>query len=146
MRKKTIVCLAVLLVLALCLTACGNSPRAVAKTYMNAFSRGDINKMIDCMDPDSAALLNGITELLGGQLGVGGETLTGMSPALFSMMDAYYGYNIDYRITGETIHGDSAIVTIEYDVTMDGDEGITREVREIPLVKIDGKWYVSGLA
>lgn len=145
MKIRKIVCLVAVVLLALCLTACGSSPSDVVRTYMDAFSRGDLNGMIDCMDPDSAALINGMADLAAGTFGLDGETLMAMSPGLFSIMGYYYGYDVDYAITGETIYGDTAVVTVEYDVETDEGEGMTGEEMEIPLVKIDGTWYVSGL-
>lgn len=145
MKKKTVICLVALFALTIFLTACTSGPSDVARDYMDAFSKGDMNGMVDCMDPDSAALIKGVAGIAASQFGLDADSFLGISPGLFSIMDAYFGYEIDYRITDEQIYGDKAIVTIEYDVNTDGEARVTGEVREIPLVKIDGKWYVSEL-
>ncbi len=111
---------------------------------MNAFSKGDINGMLDCIEPDSAALIEGATGIAASQFGLDAATLMGMSPGLMSIMNAYgYGYSVDYTIVGETVHGDTATVTVDFELSADGETMMSDENAEVALVKTDGRWYIA---
>ncbi len=144
MRKRMIYGIVVLLLFALCLSACGPSrPAAVVREYMDAANRGDINAMLDCMEPDTANLIRGAAQIAGAQFGIDAESVMLMAPALMSIADAYgSGYEVDYEILDESISGDRAIVTVDYSMSSGGSVQ-SGENSEIPLVKIDGKWYLA---
>ena len=58
MMKRLISTLAVLIAAAVVLTACaGNGPSDVVKKYLSTRAqKGDINEMMDCIEPDAAAI------------------------------------------------------------------------------------------
>lgn len=138
--------LAVLAVMALCMAACGRTPSDVVRTYMDSCNRGDVDAMLDCLDPDSAALIRGATDIAASQFGLDADTLISISSGMTSIMNAYgYGYTMDYAIKGESVRGDTATVTVDFNLSAGGETAMSGESLEVPLVKIGGKWYISGL-
>ncbi len=143
MSKKLFLFLSILMLLTAVLAGCSSdSPSKVVKTYLDAANKGDIDTMIDCLEPKAAALMEGFGDMLGDQFGMDGETLFGMGPGLMSMFnEGGENYSIDYEITDEEIDGDTATVTVEITASAGG-ESQTQET-EIPLIKQDGKWYIA---
>ena len=132
-----------MLALALCLTACGPRPTAVVARYLAAANRGDVNAMLDCLEPDASSVIQGMADIAGSQFGIDAGAVFDMAPGLMSVANAYgAGYGVDYRILNETIDRNRAVVTIDYAMSA-GDTKQAAENAEVPLVKIDGRWYIS---
>jgi hypothetical protein len=141
--KKLIFILVVLISASMLLTACsGNGPSDVVKKYLDAAQKGDINKMMECIEPDAAALLEGVADIAGDQFGVDSETVMNMAPGMMSLYNENgEHFSIDYEITDEQIEGDKATVTASLTYTVE-EEAQSQEL-DIPLEKIEGRWYIS---
>ena len=144
MKKRVVLWLLIILLLALNLLACGAPrPAAVVRDFMGAANRGDINTMLDCMEPDAANLVRGVAGIAGDSFGIDADSVFLMAPGLMSIANAYgAGYGVDYDILGESVHGDRAVVTVNYSMTT-GETVQSGENSEIPLVKIKGRWYLA---
>lgn len=144
MKTRKLLCLITILLLVPLLCSCGPSrPATVVREYMEAANRGDINAMLDCMEPDAANLIRGVTQIAGAQFGIDSESAMLMAPALMSIANAYgAGYAVEYKILDESISGDRAVVTIDYSASSGGSVQSGENI-EIPLVKIGGKWYLA---
>jgi predicted small lipoprotein YifL len=143
MMKRLISNLAVLIAAAVVLTACaGNGPSDVVKKYLNAAQKGDINEMMDCIEPDAAALLKGAADIAGDQFGIDSEAVMNMAPGMMSLYNENGElFGIDYEITDEQIEDDQATVTANITYTVE-EESQSQEM-DIPLEKIEGRWYIS---
>ncbi|MEZ4628732.1 MAG: hypothetical protein R2912_11870, partial [Eubacteriales bacterium] len=128
----------------LCLCACGpRRPADTVRVYMAAANRGDLETMLNCIEPDAANLIRGITDIAGSQFGIDGGTMIRMSPGLMSIANAYgAGYGVEYTITDEAVNGRYAIVTVDYTMKSGGVEQTEEDVK-IPLVLLDGRWYLA---
>ena len=144
MKKRVVLWLLILLLITLSLSACGSPrPAAVVRDFMEAADRGDINTMLDCMEPDAANLVRGATSIAGDQFGIDADSVFLMAPGLMSIANAYgAGYGMEYDILDESISGDRAIVTVNYSMSSGGTVQ-SGENSEVPLVKIKGRWYLS---
>ena len=112
MKKRVVLWLLILLLLMLSLSACGSPrPAAVVRGFMEAANRGDINTMLDCMEPDAANLVRGATSIAGDQFGIDADSVFLMAPGLMSIANANgAGYGMDYDILDESISGDRALL------------------------------------
>ena len=144
MQKRVVLWLMIILSVALNLTACGSPrPAAVVREFMEAADRGDINTMLDCMEPDAANMVRGLAGIAGGEFGIDAESVFLMAPGLLSIANAYgAGYGMDYEILDESVSGDRATVTVNYSMSSGGTVQ-SGENSEVPLVKIKGRWYLS---
>ena len=144
MKKRVVLWFLIFLVLALSLSGCGSPrPAAVVREFLEATDRGDINTMLDCMEPDAANLVRGMAGIAGSEFGIDAESIFLMAPGLMSIANAYgAGYGVDYDILDETISGDRAIVTVNYSMSSGGTVQ-SGENSEVPLVKIKGRWYLA---
>ncbi|MPM98283.1 hypothetical protein SDC9_145468 [bioreactor metagenome] len=110
---------------------------------MEAADRGDINTMLDCMEPDAANMVRGLAGIAGGEFGIDAESVFLMAPGLMSIANAYgAGYGVDYDILDESISGGHATVTVNFSMSTGGTVQ-SGENSEIPLVKIKGRWYLA---
>jgi ketosteroid isomerase-like protein len=135
MKKRAIVVVSVLLVVVMAFAGCGaaaGGPSAMATKYLDSIKNGDIDAMAECLDPDTATMFKAAMEMMGEEAFNMGDLLGAAG------VDAA---SISYKIVGEKIDGDTATVTVDTTATVDGEE--KTESNEIPLTKIDGKWYIS---
>ncbi len=134
MKKRAVVFVCVLLIAVLALTACGaaSGPSAVATKFMDSIKNGDINAMADCFEPEVATMFKAAMDMMGDEAIDLGQLIgeSGVDPA-----------SISYSITNEKIDGDTATVTVEMKATVNGEEQTNSS--ELPLAKVDGKWYIS---
>ncbi len=144
MKVRRYFSLIIFIMIMICLSACGaRKPSDTVRVFMSAANRGDMETMIDCLEPDAANLIRGFTDIAGSQFGISGDTILSMSPGLMYIANAYgAGYGVEYEIKSERISGQRAIVTIDFTMKSGGTEQ-TEENVEIPLVQLQGKWYLA---
>ena len=135
MKKSAIVFVCVLMVVMMALAACGaaaDGPSGVATKFLDSIKNGDIDAMAECLEPDTAAMFKDAIKLMGDDAFNMADILgqSGVDPATMS-----------YKVTNEKIDGDTATVTVEMTATVNGKE--QTESSDMPLTKVDGKWYMS---
>ncbi len=118
MKKKITAILSIIALLSL-LAACGggSDPESVAKSFMDALLKGNFSKAAKYATEESAQALN--------MLAAFGDQALGDQAAELE--------KVEYKITGSSINGDNATVTIE-------SEG---QSSDLNLQKESGKWKVA---
>lgn len=134
MKKTLSIALAVMM-LAICLVACGgggaaDSPEAAVKNFMNAINSNNNDALIACVAPEYQKDLKDAFDQLKSM---------GMNMSIKDILEmSGMSINFSNAIIGEvTVDGDNA--TVETTINVDGDANTSK----IPCIKVDGKWYVD---
>ncbi len=136
MKKRAIILCLVLLIVALAFTGCAASETSVvALKFYNALKDGDTDAMIECLDPETADMLTTQLEAMDMEF----SDLFDIS----AMMDeeGIDADSLSFKVVEEEVKDDNATVTVEVSYKADGEN--VKEESELPLVKVNGKWYVS---
>ena len=125
----TISALMLIFSMMLLVVGCGSSgPTAAAEDFMDAAKSKDCDKMVESMDLSSPQFE---------ELGVTKDALVESCKA-----DAEAGGEIkSYKVTEESVDGDTAKVTVEVTAEEDGEE--TTETTTFSMTKVDGEWKVG---
>ncbi len=135
MKKKLIPFVLASLIVVLALAGCdaASEPSAVVRNYFNAINNNDTAAFLKCIDPDKAKMLEEQIEALNidaSKKSHIGKVMTGMDDA----------DTLLFKILDEEVGEDTANVTVE--ITLTRADETTTDTIEVPVVKIDGKWYV----
>lgn len=112
------------------------------QAYEDACNDGDYEAMLDCMDSETKAMMEGTMSIMDGLFSEG----TGMD---FGMSDMFglagsMGDFFTVEITSIEIEGEYATVTVIMSADMYGYSESTEEA-ELPMVKEKGDWYIGGI-
>ncbi len=112
------------------------------QAYEDACNDGDYEAMLDCMDSETKAMMEGTMSIMDGLFSEG----TGMD---FGMSDMFglagsMGDFFTVEITNIEIEGEYATVTVIMSADMYGYSESTEEA-ELPMVKEKGDWYIGGI-
>lgn len=118
------------------------SPSSVVSRCFDAVNRMDINGMLDCIEPDAAGLIKGVTGLIGDSFGVDAENLFAIAPGLNSMFNYNEQTQIAYEIVREEISNNTATVYVKI---APKDESMSQQEIPVPCKKINGRWYLAAM-
>jgi len=133
--KKTLAIILAVMMMAVCLVACGggataDSPEAAVKNFINAINSGNTDAFINSLDPDSQSeMKEAFDQLKSLGINMSLKDILSMTGIEMNFSNVKFG-NVD-------IDGDNALV--ETTIMVDGEESTS----EIPCVKVNGKWYVD---
>lgn len=111
--------------------------------FEEAYTSGDYDGMMDCLDSQmqaatemSMGLMDGLMgEMTGFDLGVGMSDMFGLVGIM--------GDFADFVIDGIEIDGDNAVVTLTMNMNMYGET--MSDQTALPMVKEKGDWYIGGV-
>ena len=112
------------------------------QAYEDASNDGDMDAMLDCMDSETKALMEGTMDLMDGLFQEGSGMDFGMSD-MFGFAGAM-GDFFKVEITNIEIEGNYATVSVIMSADMYGYSEETEET-ELPMVKEGGDWYIGGM-
>ena len=112
------------------------------QAYEDACNDGDMDAMLDCMDSETKALMEGTMDLMDGLFQEGSGMDFGMSD-MFGFAGAM-GDFFKVEITNIAIEGNYATVSVIMSADMYGYSEETEET-ELPMVKEGGDWYIGGM-
>ncbi len=136
MKKRAISLVLFLLMVVLAFAGCAASETsAVALKFYNALKDGDTDAMMECLDPETVKTLNKQLEAAGMEFSDVFDISTMMDEEGIDVS------TLKFRVVKEDVEGDTATVTVEVSYKDDGEN--VKENTELPLKKVDGKWYVS---
>ena len=141
MKKKSIG-LALIITMAMVLTACTNSsPQKTAQKYLNALVAGDVKTLENCKLPLSQSISSVSKEAARGitnwmfDIDFSGDSMDATSGVLLSYV--FFGY--DFKVTDAEIDGKKAKVF--FDIYIDDILSSSKEY--LPLTQYNGDWYVD---
>lgn len=112
------------------------------QAYEDACNDGDFEAMLDCMDSETKALMEGTMGFMDGLFQEGSGMDFGMSD-MFGLAGAM-GDFFTVEITNIEIEGKYATVTVIMSADMYGYSEETEEA-DLPMVKEGGDWYIGGM-
>jgi len=112
------------------------------QAYEDACNNGDYEAMLECMDSETQALMEGSMSLMDGLFSEGTGLDIGMSD-MFGLAGAM-GDFYDIEIVDIEIDGDYATVTVVMNAEV-YDYSTSSEEAELPMVKEGSDWYIGGL-
>ena len=112
------------------------------QAYEDACNDGDMDAMLDCMDSETQALMEGTMGFMDGLFQEGSGMDFGMSD-MFGFAGAM-GDFFKVEITNIAIEGNYATVSVIMSADMYGYSEETEET-ELPMVKEGGDWYIGGM-
>ena len=112
------------------------------QAYEDACNDGDMDAMLDCMDSETKALMEGTMGFMDGLFQEGSGMDFGMSD-MFGFAGAM-GDFFKVEITNIAIEGNYATVSVIMSADMYGYSEETEET-ELPMVKEGGDWYIGGM-
>lgn len=112
------------------------------QAYEDACNDGDMDAMLDCMDSETKALMEGTIGFMDGLFQEGSGMDFGMSD-MFGFAGAM-GDFFKVEITNIEIEGNYATVSVIMSADMYGYSEETEET-ELPMVKEGGDWYIGGM-
>ena len=131
--KKTLATLLAVLLLLVCLSACGggnlfaSGPEATVQQFIDSINNNDVNGLAGCYEPSYQELVKASMNLLL-------STNEGMT--LAEMM-GFGSEKLGLEVQNVAIDGDSAIVTADFTL------GSMTNTADLPLKQVDGKWYID---
>lgn len=146
--KKAIICL-MISVLILSLTSCKGEKSKIKDTLLEfeySCQNLDVNGMLNCIDPDVAQPIKAVLLMYG--MSTGEDT----SEVLDELVKTVFGesFKADEFLSHLTVDkvkikvsGNTAIVNCRLNFEVEG-ETFTKYAR-INMVKLDDKWYISGI-
>ena len=126
-----------------------DSPKSVIERLEDSYNDKSLNDMIDCFDPASQSLIEGFVGVFEEVSGV--DNLVDIADGLLAISQIVDDEDfediqnswmdlIPYDVQRD---GDTAIVYFTMKI-YDGDELIAEEDDALPVVKVDGTWYIDG--
>ncbi|MBQ3088821.1 MAG: hypothetical protein IJC36_04215 [Clostridia bacterium] len=112
------------------------------QAYEDACNNGDYEAMLECMDTETQALMEGTMSMMDGLFSEGTGLDIGMSD-MFGMAGAM-GDFCNIEIENIEIDGEYATVTVVMSADVYGNSASTEEA-ELPMVKEGSDWYIGGL-
>lgn len=110
------------------------------KKFEKAFTSGKFEKMLDCMDPAMRAATQASMDEMNAEL-AGAEGMPFGVDSMFGLVK-FMGDFYDIIINDIQITGDRAIVYCTMNMDFMGET--SSEEIEMPMIKIDGDWYLGG--
>lgn len=122
-----------------------DSPKGTIEKFENAYNNLDIDSMIECFDPSVQALYSGANSILGDLIGFDISDMAAFVPFIASFDEDFSLEDMPkIEIKIKDINKTSDTTAIVYCTIMLQENSGESEEDDLNMVKIDGKWYISG--
>ena len=108
--------------------------------FEKALTSGDIDGMLECMDAEMRAATEASIEAMEEEMQ--GSTGFGMSTKTIFSLAGLLGDFCDISIEDIAIDGETAVISLTMNMDLMGET--SSEQMNMPMVKIDGDWYLGG--
>jgi hypothetical protein len=121
----------------------GGSPASVAQKFLDSAGKGDVQSMLQCIEPVQAKVVEKLADVAGGLMGMDSQQLLSLVPGLAQLGMASGQYSMNYTLGSEQIIGDTA--NIDAVIVLNANNQQTMQNVTVVCKKTGGKWYVSSL-
>lgn len=126
-----------------------HSPKAVIKEFESAYNDKNIVKIVDCLDPDTQALIGNVLDIA--SYFVSDEQMLEMANNILDLaqntddktLQNIKNSTLELEVIDVEKDGNYVYVTVNYSFYYDDQELLNDQIT-IKTIKVDGKWYIDA--
>lgn len=118
-----------------------NTPEKTLENFEKSFNKGDLDGVLDCVDPEAKTLYKGISGLASSVVGTNVDELLSSMFGLAAGVEHDGRFSIDIVVKSVETNEDEAYAEV-YMILYRGKSLYDSSFEKVMLKKIDGQWYI----